>query len=436
MQNLILVPRRSFRSALVACLFFLFSFAAPFSLAWATITFSGNVEPAPTSWTTLKTCYVGRTANGALTIDSGSSLGSYDSYIGYDSGVIGMLTVNGHNTSWLTTHDLHVGFLGSGTLNITTGGYVHSSFLSTIGYHAGSAGIVKVDGMGSQWSITNGGTLFIGYGQVGYRGRGILNITGGGSVITSVVDVASPSDGESLLVIDVGRGSSLAVGGGAGSVANRGKVRYLAGAGVEAGGPYTPIAAGTWSGSGIYQAIGGTLDTGTHQFMVSEITASTAGTPVTLDLAIQQRALISDSESSWSVKASFLAAGTTSPLVFAASVMDEAIVDDLQTSLGPERLVLGAWDMAGEGEYGENDPVYLSFHVGSGHSSNGLAVWRYDGTVWSRFDALDLTYDGTYASFTVSGFGSYAVAVPEPATMTLLSVLLLAGLLRYARMRR
>ena len=36
-------------------------------------------------------------------------------------------------------------------------------------------------------------------------------------------------------------------------------------------------------------------------------------------------------------------------------------------------------------------------------------MWHFDGTAWSQFDAWDLTYDGTYASFTVEELSSYAV---------------------------
>ena len=47
-----------------------------------------------------------------------------------------------------------------------------------------------------------------------------------------------------------------------------------------------------------------------------------------------------------------------------------------------------------------------------------LHVWRYDGSKWADFTALDLTDDGNYASFTVTGLSGYAmVAVPEPGTM-------------------
>lgn len=315
-----------------------------------------------------------------------------------------------------TNGTLGAGWMGTGSLTIRDGMVVNSTD-GYLGYWEGSFGLATVDGTGSVWNMSS--HLSIG----GCLGKGTLNVLGGGHVVAPTTYLTSVS----LLSIDAGHGSLFSVGGG--TITNNGKIRCIAGAGVEAGGQYTPIQAGTWSGTGIYRAVGGTLNTGTHEFTVSEVVDGTAGTPMTIDLALRQRVLISDSESSWNVGASFLAAGSTSSLTFTASAMDDEILEDLEESLGPNQPVLGAWDFTAEGGYAEGDPAYLSFDVGEGYSSNGLRVWHYDGSEWAPYDALDLTYDGTYASFTVTGFSGYAVAVPEPAMMALLSVVLLAGLL-------
>ena len=73
-----------------------------------------------------------------------------------------------------------------------------------------------------------------------------------------------------------------------------------------------------------------------------------------------------------------------------------------------------------------SNPVYLSFNVGAGHPSDRLEVWHCDDvTGWAKCNASDLTYDGTFASFTATGLSGYAVAgvpVPEPSTLGLLAV--------------
>jgi hypothetical protein len=63
------------------------------------------------------------------------------------------------------------------------------------------------------------------------------------------------------------------------------------------------------------------------------------------------------------------------------------------------------------------------------------AVAHYDGSAWSEYPTIDLTYDGNYASFTATGLSGYAMVVPEPGTLVLLATGVL-GLLIYARRKR
>ena len=85
--------------------------------------------------------------------------------------------------------------------------------------------------------------------------------------------------------------------------------------------------------------------------------------------------------------------------------------------------MLGAWNLSVSGNgYATGDPAYLSFGIGAGYSSNDLEAWYYDGSHWASYNASNLTYDGSYTSFTVSGFGNYAITTPEPGTLVLLGI--------------
>ncbi|MCX7429143.1 MAG: PEP-CTERM sorting domain-containing protein [Planctomycetia bacterium] len=116
---------------------------------------------------------------------------------------------------------------------------------------------------------------------------------------------------------------------------------------------------------------------------------------------------------------------TPPPEILHACRKDTAIeggpLGELQAILDADKpIVAGGWMLAASG-YLSSNPVYLSFDVGPGCTPDELAVWRYSRGTWSKCSPADLTCNGGCASFTVTGFEGYAVAVPEPATLALLA---------------
>ena len=105
---------------------------------------------------------VGNNSGGTLSITNGSSdNNSYQCYIGCNPGATGVVTVDGAGSNWSNLSGdsrggagagLIVGYYGSGTLSITNGGSVKSTYGNTIGYGSNSAGAVTVDVAGSIWT--------------------------------------------------------------------------------------------------------------------------------------------------------------------------------------------------------------------------------------------------------------------------------------------
>jgi T5SS/PEP-CTERM-associated repeat protein len=457
------------------CLRILFVFSTlilcvPAATLRATIIAAGDVDPAdPSTWDTSTAVYIGYTSDGSVTVDAPSNVLSRFAFIGYMSGRTGWFTVDGDGATWTNGSRLYVGFAGNGIMNITGGGYVDNDF-GCLGNYAGSAGMAKIDGTGSTWSnkselyvgfygngymqITGGGAVsdlsgYIGYDAdlpsvgtgvvsvdgnnskwtnnstlyVGMNGKGTLNISGGGSVAAQNVSI----NNQSILAIDVGHDSLLSVNNGLGTFTNHGTVRILAGAGQLAS-SYTPISADSWSG-GAYQPVGGTWNATDHTFLPSGAAYGASGTQLTINLKITQRLLIDNS-----LGASFAPTASDTMLNFTASPISGQPLIDLQAILDANNLMLiSGWQMTVTGGYTTGDPAYLSFDVGSGFVRNDIAVWHYDGSAWRLYDAADLTVNGGFASFTVTGFSDYALStVPEPGTLLLLASGLV-GLLFYTR---
>ena len=97
------------------------------------------------------------------------------------------------------------------------------------------------------------------------------------------------------------------------------------------------------------------------------------------------------------------------PLSLTASPLGGVNLLLLKAMLPADESLLGGWQFAGS--YPAGDPAYLSLAVGGGFSPGGLDVWSYNGTTWTPHAADDLTYDGTFASFTETALGGYGYAV-------------------------
>lgn len=392
---------------------------------------------------------VGRFGAATLSVTNGGTFNGGVT-IGEQSTANGTVIVDGVGST--LNGSFSVGYFGHGTLMVTNGGRVVASGI--VGDRPpASLGTMVVNGTGS--SLTSKILKVGDYSESVSYGNGRLSITDGASVTTSALRINGNS--KTVLTIDVGRGSSLTVGTGDGSlfgdgtydaehninhsyydgtINNHGKIRLVAGASAAAG-TYTPMTYRAIDGEGTIQALGGVWDGTARTVTVSGAAAGAGigGATAAFNLAVAQRAIITDSATGKSVGAGF-AAGTAN-VTFNAVALSPTALAALQGLLASGNTVLSAWNFSATGyTVSASNPVYLSLSAGPGQSLSKLGIWHYDGSTWSVHDAYDLAYNGTYASFTVTGFSGYAVSgttpTPIPAGVWLLGPAL-AGL---AGMRR
>ncbi len=136
-----------------------------------TVTGEDSYLQAGGSWT----LYVGYSGDGTLDILDGGTVFSQNSYIGYEEGSTGTVTVTGVGSTWdVSGEGIYIGQSGTGALTISEGGTVTASS-AIVGRNADSSGTVLVTGADSLWDI--GASLW-----VGFRGEGELTIADGGQV--------------------------------------------------------------------------------------------------------------------------------------------------------------------------------------------------------------------------------------------------------------
>jgi|GEM_PF-4195956 len=165
---------------------------------------------------------------GQIVVESGSTLSSNYSYLGFATGSVGTATITGAGSQWNDDGVIRVGVSGRGTLDILDGATVTSSG-GMIGHANGSQGDVTVSGANSQWLVE--GNLHLGSGQA------TLLVDNGGKVTSGKGDVAGSGlsngsvtvTGEDSIwhnsgIITVGSSNAQATGRGSLVVSNGGTV--------------------------------------------------------------------------------------------------------------------------------------------------------------------------------------------------------------------
>ncbi|EEA04642.1 hypothetical protein BH160DRAFT_0174 [Burkholderia sp. H160] len=148
---------------------------------------------------------VGGVPGGTFIVPTGANVVLSGIHIGQAAGSTGLINVNGGSISTTNAESqYYTGFNGSGTFTVSNGGTVTSLSQSYVGYNSGSSGVLTVDGHGSQYTNT-------GFFVVGNGGPAQLNVTNGGAV-SSPGATLQIGGGSTATALVSGTNSSLTAG--------------------------------------------------------------------------------------------------------------------------------------------------------------------------------------------------------------------------------
>ena len=177
----------------------------------ASATVSGvDVHGNVSTWINNSTLVVGDLGAGSLLIENGGLVRSVQGAIGGTTGTVpglssGTVTVsgsdgNGHVSTWALGNNLYVGFTDPGNLSVDAGGAVtgHTAYIGYEGSGDGTAVVSGRDVVSGRASSLN----FSAQVNVGYEGIGALTIEDGGTVQTSLTQIAVQAGSTGTLTLN------------------------------------------------------------------------------------------------------------------------------------------------------------------------------------------------------------------------------------------
>lgn len=382
-------------------------------------------------------------AEGTLRIESGGTLtmsASVASYMGNRLGATGSAVVTGPGSRW-SAGLLYVGNEGAGNVTVADGGVLTTGSDTMIAYLAGSSGSVTVEGTNSSW--VSSGLIGVGVGDgagAGSLANGQLSIGSGGTVSGTSIVVGWFAGASGRLVVDgansaitasdyleignVGDGTAIASNGG--SIATTGggtiTIAYAAGSTGKLiiGGETTAAAAGSVSAGGgiIFGAGSGQLILN-HTSDNYTLSSAISGTGSVLVKSGTTRLTGANSYTGGTTISGGKLIGTTTSL--AGSIVDNtALVIDQETTgtfagaisgTGSlEKTGTGTVTLSGANTYSGGTTITAGRLVGTTGSLTGNIV--NNATLEINQDA-----DGTFAG-AISGTGNLVKSGTGTVTLT------------------
>jgi T5SS/PEP-CTERM-associated repeat protein/autotransporter-associated beta strand protein len=344
---------------------------------------------------------VGYGGSGTLNITSGGTVTSPLGYLGSVTGGMGTVTVDGAGSAWSNASDLQVGYEGSGTLIVQNGANV-TSLAAMLGTNASGSGEATVDGEGSSWTSTGNLT-------VGNSGNGTLNIENGG-----LVSAAALGGGNAMSSVNLNGGTLRITASGTSSntiVLNGGATLDV------------PTAETTWTITSSITGGGGLVKAGDGTLALTAANDYDGNTRISNGTLNISQAFLNNSADV------YLAPGTMFGLNFSGTdEIDSLFIDGDSQALGTYGAIGSGADFELELFTGSGLLEVTSRGAPGDYNDDGI-VDAADYVVWRKLDGSQDGYDNWRANYGVvpasgASIAAFAdaespIAAPEPASALL-----------------
>ncbi|MEX0613528.1 MAG: hypothetical protein WD738_07320 [Pirellulales bacterium] len=172
---------------------------------WASITTTGDVAPAPPGGggNVIGPFTVGNTLPGTMSITGATPLTStLNATVGSGADAVGIVTMNGLGSDWTLTNangDLFVGASGVGSVTLSNLARLTVGDDVAIGNAQTGQGQINVTGLGTLMQI--GDDISRGNVQVGANGQGIVEVISGGQVTSLTTEAGGGATGEGQITV-------------------------------------------------------------------------------------------------------------------------------------------------------------------------------------------------------------------------------------------
>lgn len=410
-----------------------------------------SIDGAGSSFTT-GYFYLGESGSGSLSVTGGGTFATtvtwMSNHVGYNAGSSGAITVSGTGSTFTNVSTLFLGSGATGTMTVADGAHASSAAYTYLGYQTGATGTLTVSGTDAVYTAHD-------YIWNGYNGTGTLIVKDGGAInfdsgsTQHVIQLGGNTGSSGTPKIGDGGAAgtiAAAIAGGSGTgqvVFNHtgavGGGTYIFASTIEGGINVVHRGPGATSLTGANTYTGGTtIEDGT--LLANNTTGSAFGSG---SVTVQAGATLGgsgfiDGPTTLESGAHLAPGNSPGTLTFTNGLtLNDGAVLDFQLGTTSDLIRVSGGTLTGSASVGG---ITLNLTDAGGFTAASYTLFDFSGTTTSNFSVDRFTLGSTLSGYTyqLSLVGStlQLTAVPEPGTYAALLGAVALSLAAYRRQRR